>query len=366
MTRPARGHFPEFDLLRGGAIVAVVYLHAYFTPWPEVSSEGLTLLRVAHLFAHGAVPLFLFISAFLQASSGPETVARHLRRRWWSTWLPALIWMAAALAYRLAGEGPSWALARDLALFDISGQFYFVWLLLVFGVALTQAARIPEAWWPAVLSVALALNLATIAGYELHGGLSGLTATIAYRDPLAWVFFPVFGYWLGSRGRDALSRPAVVVSAAVMAGAAAAYLLQGLRFGAWPVSYFGLSVFAFSAGGMVVYTAAARALANVAAPAPLVALSRYSYPIFLVHLPFVMGLGTHQILGDGAAWSNYWVLLHANVVVGLVLSLAFVREVEKASPWLGHRVLGLRRKRLPTGTPSAEPHPPGAVTAPFR
>jgi len=108
-----RPHLQEFDVLRGAAIIAVVYLHAYFTPWPEASPRGLAALRGAHLVAHGAVPLFLFMAAYLQAMAGRETIREHLNRRVFSVWLPVVLWMAAALIYRLVDQGPSAGLWRD-------------------------------------------------------------------------------------------------------------------------------------------------------------------------------------------------------------------------------------------------------------
>jgi|GEM_PF-5186693 len=340
-----RRHLPAFDLLRGAAIIAVVYLHAYFTPWPEVSRGGQDALHLAHLVAHGAVPLFLFIAAYLQAAGPRETLLGHLRGRWWPVWLPAMLWMAATLGYRLTREGATPGVWRDLALFDISGQFYFIWLLLVFGAALTQAHRLPErAVWPAV-AVALAVNAGTIGWYESHGSISGVFATLAYRNPLAWVFFPVLGYALGRRRLPRLPGRWVAGGALTMALSAAAYAYPGLTRDHWPVSYFGLAVFAFSAGGMLVYPAIGEwALGWRWIARPLMGLSRYAFPIYLVHLPFAIGLGTEELLGNGADWSNYWLLLHANWAVGLFVPLAVIRELDKASPWLGARVFGVRKR----------------------
>lgn len=345
VTAPAqREHIQEFDLLRGAAIIAVVFLHAYFTPWPEASQDGLTLLHFAHLFAHGAVPLFLFISAYLQGAGPIETPWRHLRHRFTTIWLPVTLWMAATLLYRLATNDHTTHVWRDLALFDISGQFYFVWLLLVFGLALTQAHRFGNraVWY--LTAAAFAVNLACIAWYASADGLSGIFATLAYRNPAAWVFFPMFGYALGRAGIPRVSgRIAALVSAGMVA-VAAVYLYNGIAFDRYPVSYFGLTIFLFSSGGLVVYPFAATwLLKSRVASRTLLALARYAFPIYLVHLPFAMGFGTRELLGDGAEWSNYWLLLFANALVGLFVSLAFVRELEKASPRLGRVLLGVRR-----------------------
>ena len=341
---PPRAHVAHFDLLRGAAIVAVVYLHAYFTAWPGVSQHGIAAVRGVHLVAHGAVPLFFLLSAFLQAQGGRESVGVHLRRRWWSTWFPALVWMMASLGYRMVNDGASSTLARDFVLFNISGQFYFVWLLLLFGVALTQARRVLPSRWPMLIVGAFMLNLVTVVLYERNGGLGGLDSTLAYRNPSAWVFFPVLGFWLGQRGFDAMPVRVVASALVMMVGAAGLYFVQGLHFDHWPTSYFGVSVFAFSAAAMCVYPALAKLVVRSWVAAPFVALSRYAFPIFLVHLPFVMGFGTREILGDGASWSNYWVLLHANAIVGFAVSVALVRELDKASPRLGAIIFGVRRR----------------------
>lgn len=343
-TQPRREQIVEFDLLRGAAIIAVVYLHAYFTPWPEASRDGLTLLHFVHLFAHGAVPLFLFISAYLQGAGPAETPWRHMRHRFTSVWLPVILWMGATLAYRLVTADRGDHVWRDLALFDISGQFYFIWLLLVFGLVLTQAHRLGmRALW-LLTAMAFVINLGTIAAYEAHGDISGMFATLAYRNPAAWVFFPMLGYTLGRAAIPRVPGRVAAAAALAMASIALVYLYRGVALDTYPVSYFGVTIFLFSSCGMLVYPRAATALLAVKPVArPLLGLSRYAFPIYLVHLPFAMGFGTKELLGDGATWSNYWLLLHANAFVGLFVSLAFVRELDKASPRLGRLVLGIRR-----------------------
>jgi peptidoglycan/LPS O-acetylase OafA/YrhL len=343
---PSRSRLPEFDVLRGAAIIGVVYLHAYFTPWPEASSDGLIALHVAHLFAHGAVPLFLFISAYFQAR-GPELgPGQLLRRRAATVWAPVLLWMAASLGYRLYEEGSSAALWKDFALFNISGQFYFAWLLLVFDVALTQARRIKQNWLLPVVAAAFVINLGTIAWYDHHGAITGMLATLAYRNPAAWVFFPVAGYALGRAGVTGLSSRGRNLALLTMAIAGAVYFWNGAVREDWPVSYFGVTVFLFNSAAMFIYPQLASKLVALPALArPLTGLSRYAFAIYLVHLPFAMGLGTRQLLGDGATWSNYWLLLHANALVGLVVSLAMVALLDRTYPRLARILLGIRGPR---------------------
>jgi len=347
-----RPHLQEFDVLRGAAIIAVVYLHAYFTPWPEASPRGLAALRGAHLVAHGAVPLFLFMAAYLQAMAGRETIREHLNRRVFSVWLPVVLWMAAALIYRLVDQGPSAGLWRDILLFNISGQFYFVWLLLFFGVAFVWADRLPERLLTPLLIVAFVVNLATIGWYAHLDSIGGLLSTLAYRNPLAWVFFWALGYRLGRAGTVNVSGRITALSVVGMSVAAAIYFIRGVGSDSWPVSYFGVTVFIFSSCALLTYPRLALALLRCRLIArPLASLSRYAFAIYLVHMPLVMGFGTKELLGDGAAWSNYWLLLHANVAVGLLVSLAFVREIDKASPRLARMALGIRGRAARVAIP---------------
>ncbi len=343
----AKTRVEEFDLLRGAAIIGVVFLHAYFSPWPEVSGRGLALIHVSHLFAHGAVPLFLFVTAYLQGSSRPEGLLGYFRRRARRVWIPAIVWMVATLAYRWATGGLSLGLLKDFALFNISGQFYFIWLLVLFASLLTQAWRLPDRWLTPVVAAAFAVNFLTIAWYAGQSSIGGDEAVFAYRNPLVWVFFPVFGYVLGRKGMPFMSRRMVMAAGSLMLVAGTVYLYRGIGDETWPVSYFGVTVFLFSAGGMVVYPQLARLAVRARLVArPLNGLSQYAFAIYLVHMPFVMGFGTKEILGNGATWSSYWALLMANFTFGLFVSLALIRELEKLSPRLSNWVFGTPRPAL--------------------
>jgi len=53
-------------------------LHAYFKTWPEVPPHEVIAIRAIRLSAHGAVPIFLFISGFLpHVSRGRPSATLH-------------------------------------------------------------------------------------------------------------------------------------------------------------------------------------------------------------------------------------------------------------------------------------------------
>jgi peptidoglycan/LPS O-acetylase OafA/YrhL len=320
----------ELDVMRGVAIVAVVYLHAYFKAWPGVPPHEVLALHAIHLFAHGAVPVFLFVSGFLlareHATSAGDFAWRKLRR----IYVPLLIWMGVALAYRAYQQGGmSVDLLRSLALFDISGQYYYLAVLLLLSVIFYCIGRTRFAGSVAIPAVAFVLNLAAIAYYQ-HVGVSGtgLASVLAYRNPLIWVFFFSFGLFLGRRAPSlAWTERYLWPGLAAMGGIAVLYFVIGERY-AYPVSYFGVQVFLFSCCGLVCYPAMIRRMLRSGLGATLLApvrwLSLYAFSIYLVHMPLFIGWLTLKTVTEPGYFSNdYMKLMTALFVVGLGGALTF-------------------------------------------
>ena len=93
-------------------------------------------MHAIHLSAHTAVPVFFFISAFLLAQDSRSSFRTLLGRKARRIAVPLLFWMFASLAFRVWKEGAlTSGMVKSFLLFDISGQFYFVFVLLVFTVA---------------------------------------------------------------------------------------------------------------------------------------------------------------------------------------------------------------------------------------
>jgi len=331
---------PELDVLRGLAIVLVVYLHAYFRPWEVTPNRHKVALHVIHLLAHAAVPAFLFMSGFLLARERNRGIAAFAYRKFLRIGLPVAIWMTAALAYRLWREDTR---ARDLFAdfiqFDISGQYYYVLVLIVFYAALYPVRALPARTLGIAAIAAFAANLGTIAWYQwaiARHGLDGEFATWAYRNPLAWAAFPVAGLWAGRLADPiALARRVAPAALAAMAALMAIYLYRGEHDHAYPVSYFSVVVFLFSC----CFIPASLAAISVGLPRPGFAslhligrLGRYAFAIYLVHMPFFVGYVTETFISDSPLQDDYWKLMNAIFVTGLVTSFAAV--------WLASRLLG--------------------------
>ncbi|TAK81109.1 MAG: acyltransferase [Dehalococcoidia bacterium] len=349
IRRPIRARLPELDILRGVAILAVVYLHSYFRTWPEVTEgERLTLL-ISHLFAHGAVPVFLFISGFLLARDHSPSFSAFLAGRLRRVALPGVVWMAVALGYEAWWAGglsaPLW---RRFILFDIEGQFYFLIVLAMLMAGAYPLRHASTRTVASVTGVAFLIGLGTIAWYEQQQ-IGGDFAVFAYRNPAIWAYFFLFGLLADRLRGDVLWGHAVEGAAAAgMTATFVAYVWQGETRG-YPTSYFGVTVYLFSSLGLVVYPAVARW--TVQTPAgrlltrPFAWLAPLSFGIFLVHKPYFLGWMSSTLL-EGTRFEHSWSqLVFANFVLGAVASIAFVWAVDRVWPSAGRLLLGVDRPR---------------------
>lgn len=341
---PAR--IEEFDALRGAAILLVMFLHAYFSAWAVTPHWELITVRAVHLVAHSAVPVFMFMSGFLLAFDRSPNFATFTRRRLYRLGLPMFVWMSAALAFEAWMRG---GLSRELltsfALFDVEGQFYYLFVLLVLTFAAYPLRHVPAAWLGPIAAAAFVVNLATVLYYATQP-IGGLFATIAYRNPLMWVFPFTFGLWLGrTRGHVAFEPRTTRLAAAGMATIAIAYLARGEATGVYPTSYFGASVFLFDALGLVIYPAAMRTLATSRGGrlvlAPLNAIAPYAFALYLVHKPYFLGALSDRLVSNGRFADDYLLLMGALFVVGGGGAIATVVALSRVAPRFAALFLGV-------------------------
>ena len=369
MTAPASRRLGELDILRGFAIIFVVYLHAYFSPWEVTPARDKLAMHAIHLFAHAAVPVFLFISGFLLARERESTFAAFLRKKAVRIGIPLVTWMFIAFVYRAWQEGGvDRGLLKALALFDISGQFYYLFVLPVFYVAFFFVRHWPLRKLAWLALAAFVVNLATIAFYE-QSTISGDFATLAYRNPLTWVFSFTFGLyaarrWASLEWTARWSWP----GATGMGVLFAYYLWQGERGGGYPSSYFGVSVFLFSCLGLVVFPALLVQARSLAASAiflrPLQELGRYSFAIYLVHMPLSIGWLTTKVVSDSRLRDDYTQLMNGIFVVGFLGALVAVVALDVLVP-RSRIFLGIEPRRTTTPTPRSSGTPIPTPTAPL-
>lgn len=350
---PRSRYIPEFDVMRGVAILFVIYMHSWFGPWQGVPHHELLYIHLIHIFGHSAVPVFFFISAFLLSRDRSTSFVSFFSRKARRIYVPLLFWMLASLAYQVWQQGSLTAqMLKDFALFNISGQFYFVIVLVIFFAAFyfVRGWTTPQLRWLAI--AAFIVNLAMVFYYRVDPPSSAIGGVLSYRNPLMWVFSFAFGFYIGrSQGSLEWTRKLFWPALAGMALIYASYVIAGEAFDQYPASYFGVSVYLFACLSFIVYpallmTAMARAPGRVAAE-PLRRLSRYSFAIYLVHQPFFLNYFADRVVSDNTHLNyDYFRLINSLFVVGSVGVIVFVVVVARIAPRFAREFMGVEPPRV--------------------
>ncbi len=357
---PKSRYIPEFDVMRGAAILLVIYLHSWFGPWPGVPEHDLLYIHVIHLVAHTAVPVFFFISAFLLSRDRSVSFGSFLTRKARRIYVPLIFWMLASLAYEVWQQGGLTAqMLKDFALFNISGQFYFVIVLVIFFVAFYFVREWSTEHLRWLAMAAFMVNLGMVLYYRVDlppGGSIG--SVLSYRNPLMWIFSFSFGFYTGrSQGSLEWTRKLALPALAGMALIYAGYLILGERFGEYPASYFGVSVFLFSCLSFIVYPALIMAALKRAplriAVEPLRQLSRYSFGIYLIHQPFFLSFFADRIVSDNKHLNQeYFLLINSLFVVGSIGVILTVMAVARVAPRFAREFMGIEAPQAAVPEPA--------------
>ncbi|MEO9255371.1 MAG: acyltransferase [Tepidiformaceae bacterium] len=350
---PKSRYIPEFDVMRGAAILFVIYLHSWFGPWQGVPHHELLYIHLIHIFAHSAVPVFFFISAFLLSRDRSTSFASFFTRKARRIYVPLMFWMLASLAYQVWQQGSlTVQMLKDFALFNISGQFYFVIVLVIFFVAFYFVRHWSTPQLRTLAIAAFMLNLAMVFYYRVDPPSSVIGAVLSYRNPLMWVFSFAFGFYIGrSQGSLEWTRKLLWPALAGMAVIYASYVIAGEAFDQYPASYFGVSVYLFACLSLIVYPAVlmpilARA-PGAAAVEPFRRLSRYSFAIYLVHQPFFISYFAHRLVSDNPHLNHdYFGLIASLFAVGTVGVIVFVVVVSRISPRFAREFMGVEPPRV--------------------
>ena len=356
-TAPAgeAGHIPALDGLRGCAILGVLLLH--FTS-AMAAPAGAPAGLVKQAFSPGwtGVDLFFVLSGFL--ITGILADARHTPRRYRTFYmrralrilplyygfvlllfvLPPLLG-ARAYATPFIDQLPYWLYLQNFRPMDsralefaahlwslaIEEQFYLVWPLLIFSLSRKHAL------W--------------MCGACVAGALAYRVANVFTVDDLRAVYFQtparVDGLALGgaialiARGAGGTARmrrmaPAVLAGAlAVLAGAA----LHPSGFnpgGAYMVSV-GYTALAFFFGAVLVMAVDGRPpiLARLLSGRVLRFFGRYSYGLYVVHVPLI-GLGRLAGVSPDAVAGTRWELAG---LLGYVALMGAATVVAALASW---------------------------------
>lgn len=339
----------ELDVMRAFAIVGVVFLHSYFDAPANVPRLEMTAMHALHLLAQTAVPIFLFASGYLlvrEDSAPDEQFWGHKARKIFG---PAVLMMAAIAVFRVIAFDWEWKWAWDAFVrFDVSGQYYYVFVLLVLYAFFRIVVRpLPTRAVHGVTVASFAAGLAMIAWYEAHpvGGEAGVWA---YRNPLIWAGFYAAGYSFARADRPIVAPPGLAATGMLAAlVAAAVFFFQGEVLNGYPRSYFGVSVFTFSSAMLLVYPYLASKLLGVAPSLGEASqrLGRYTLGIYFIHAPLFIGYLDHKV---GTWPSDYLLHMIALGAFAFLGSLSLLILLDRACPpgLTGFAGVDRRRPRL--------------------
>lgn len=363
------------DLVRGVAAVLVLLSHwklMFFVDYPKIPGVRWPF-AVPYLLCdagHQAVIIFFVLSGYLISGS----VFRMLARRQWS-WLTYLIHRLTRLwvvllpglalgalldwvglfhsrcpgLYNVSDKGHGLYVPAQLTWRAFWGNVFFLqrlgfpdfgsnaslwslanefWYYMLFPLGLL-AFRREFPWWKRAIWLAMGLGLAW-----------------AVRKPL----LPLFAVWLAGAALDFL--PRVRISNAVRWLAALVYVVSLIFFAKWPLPNL-LSDYAFGAvtvGFLWVLLSARGMRATGGAVAPIRGLARFSFSLYVLHMPVLMLL-TAMTAGE-RVWSPKDVrhdgLAMAVLAVVLLCAylVAFVTEfrTDRVREWV-ERTLGVSERQ---------------------
>lgn len=293
VARPApRGvRWPEVDLLKAAAILAVVMVHSINDRIAAYEGGLETLL--GHL-TRFAVPAFLFAAGFL-FDKGTTPALTVLRKAFRRLVPPYLVCSIAILGYEALRSAPLTprAVVGRLVLGETSGIYYFIFVLGYLYVLALGLRRCPR-WLVAALWVA---EVAAFVWFYLAWPAfliptdPGRFWRVLLRNPIIHLLPYLSGWLVGlhyDRIRPILARHGLMLAAALLAGDVA--LLALLQVVPSDAAVHGRELI------VALHTAVAVCgLLCVGAARPcrwqaVVWLSECSYGIYLVHLVFVQAM----------------------------------------------------------------------------
>lgn len=194
--RPATGWYPELDVMKAAAIVAVVLIHSIRPFWvPDVPLAERLIGQITRF----AVPTFLAVSGFLYYRADPiplRTIGRRLRR----ILVPYLCVSLAASVYNWVylGHASTRTFLTGLLLGSTFGPYYYVFLLTQFVCATWLLSRLPAALVVGVF--VLAMGSTCLAEMQLWMPLDLFWGA---RSPHLWAAWFLLG-WVAAARRAVL------------------------------------------------------------------------------------------------------------------------------------------------------------------
>lgn len=345
----------ELFVLRALACLSILVYHATNRAFPD----GPVWIELLEVFLAFGTPAYVFISEIILANAYPnETPKGFWKKRVEFIFVPYLTFGAL---YAVLKSGQEWAVAGNVELSVLGGYLwrhlllgdyhgYFILIIFQFYALHSVFGKIAKRFSPvAILTASLFIQAGYLLIFNLVPAPNGTVWSYVWGQlswlPFAgWLFYFTVAYYCGrdySRFRAWLERYGVwTIPATLLCGAIVAVVfLTGIVTTA-SSKRFDMILFTLSLSFFICYAV----LRTRFVPNALVAVSRYSFGIYLLH-PLFFGLLAVPIGMFQASLSPVIQLL-LYISLGLAASILTTRLLNRTR-WGGYLVgkLGLGRSK---------------------
>lgn len=341
-----------FDYARAVAIICVVVMHS--TLEYVFAPTSILIDSFLHNLVIVGVPLFFFMSGYFLTVKPGSSFQGFFGDKLSRIYLPSVFWtIILGIVFSLIGDtvgfDPGTVLNNVILLTD-PPHYYFTFALMLLFIPGYFVLRLNDTRLRQVMIVSFILNFAIIVLYEvvIWAARSQLQLTLPghlmYRNPLTWIFFFMYGLYVSRTNRGLDQGPFKWLSDHKVLGVGLALVLwlvtswetwilhDALLPGAQ--DYFKSASFLYE---IIAIHYVLLALRSAKLPQwvdqPAKTLARYSFFIYLIHIPLVPKLlGTDRLM---ALSDQYLLSLGLRVFLYLALPLVIVfvmKQVARVLP----------------------------------
>ena len=198
----------EFDVAKGFAIFVVVFVHATFLNLDKLHVLTRELLMASSTLLAPAIAIFFFVSGFLGYRSYVKRKSFKMfeSQRLKSILIPYVIWSTIYLLLQIEVgyiiKQPYHFTFVNFAQKYLLGEaflpFYYIIVLAIFYLLTPIISKMDLIKMKKLLIVLFISGLTVMSLYfvPLYFGKEYVSSLMTYRDPLAWMFFYVWGMYL--------------------------------------------------------------------------------------------------------------------------------------------------------------------------
>ncbi|MGK6352534.1 acyltransferase [Parapedobacter sp. DT-150] len=218
----------SFDVLRGIAILGVVFIHVTNITYKDnLSGLNFYLCVALKQAVNFSVPLFLFISGFFMAKKEVKdfnSYKRFLYKQLPRIFIPFLVWSSFYSVFNYYQNGDILSVFINFITFQSTVPFYFICLIIQYYILLPLIVYLGKSLKGVMLSLIVSLFCCQVVEI-LHYKFSINLPLIVYAGNfLMWLVFPVLGIYFNKNTKSEYTKSEILLWVTVVL-----YLVQLLH-----------------------------------------------------------------------------------------------------------------------------------------